>query len=244
MRAPFLFLALACVQLPQWTTARLWTVIDPFHTLTPVDNGQMDELRYEYDPFFFTMSPTASPPSAAPSTSEPSERPSPMPTITASPTTKPTRSPTGLPTEAPTNEPSSPPTAAPAPFVKPYYPPVPVPQDPGPGYFNYDYRSIAQYGPGTPQLIHINSTTFEIQFRNNGWARVSPDYYNYWKEFGDNGFGPWKGTLSQQHVEINMCGEAGMQSPIDLEPTPDSRCYETHQVRSRVSSFYQLTGLK
>lgn len=237
-RASFVFLLLGCLELPQWTTARSWTVIDPFHTLTPVDKGPLDELLLEDDPFLFTMSPTMSPPSAAPSTSEPSESPTMKPTITAVPTVKPTRSPTGPPTPAPTDIPTATPTAAPttpAPVVVPYYPPVLPPQNPGPGYFNYDYRSISKYGPGNPQLIHINSTTFEIQFRNNGWARVSPEHYNYWKEFGDNGFGPWKGILSKHRVEKNMCGNTGMQSPINLEVTPDSKCYETHQVRSRVS---------
>ena len=181
------------------------------------------------------MSPTEPPPTAAPTTAEPTYSPTIAPTITRRPTSRPTRSPTGLPTRAPTNPPTISPTAAPVPIVIPVYPPIPPPLNPDPDYFNYDYRSTSRYGPGNPQLVHINETTFQVQFGNNGWARVPPDYYNYWKEFGDNGFGPWQGTLSIHNVEKNMCGNSGHQSPIDLVETPNSRCLETHQVRSRVS---------
>lgn len=235
MRTDILILILGCVQLPHRTTAqRSWTAIVPFHTLIPIDNGPIENRMFENDPFLFTMSPTEPPPSAAPSTAEPTESPTYAPTITPIPTAKPTRSPTGLPTIEPTVTPSISPTAAP---VVPYYPPIPPPLYPDPGYFNYDYRSVSRYGPGTPQLVHINSTTFEVQFGNNWWARVSPDYYNYWQEFGDNGFGPWKGILSSHNVETNMCGNSGMQSPIDLIETPGSRCSGSHQVRSRVRFF-------
>lgn len=227
MKSSIFLLILGC------TTARQsWTEISTFHTLTPVDNDPAVEFRSENDPLLFTMSPTEPPPTAAPTTAEPSESPTLAPTITPGPTSRPTRSP---PTRAPTILPT---TAAPstaAPVVIPFYPPIPPPLDPGPDYFNYDYRSVSRYGPGQPELVHINETTFEIQFGNNGWARVSPDRYNYWKEFGDDGFGPWKGTLSIHNVSKNMCGNSGNQSPIDLVETPDSRCYETHQVRSRVS---------
>lgn len=64
---------------------------------------------------------------------------------------------------------------------------------------------------------------------------MSPQHYNYWKEFGLNGYGPWNGVLTNHSVETNMCGNSGRQSPIDIRETPNSKCYETHQVRSRVS---------
>lgn len=243
MKVAMLVSLVVCAQLLSPTIAeqRSWTMIDTFHTLTPVDNGgPIQELMLEVDPLLFTMSPTEPPPSAAPSTDEPTESPTFAPTITPVPTARPTRRPTGIPTRAPTVTPTISPTAAPntpAPVVVPFYPPVPPPQDPDPGYFNYDYRSVSRYGPGSPQLVHKNSSTFEIVFGNNGWARVDPGHYNYWKEFGDNGFGPWQGLLSMYNVETNMCGDSGMQSPIDLVETEGSKCYETHQVRARVRNI-------
>lgn len=217
--------------------ARNWTMVEPLHNLLPVDVSGFDEV-YEFDPFFFTPSPTFSPPSAAPSTDSPSASPTDMPTITSSPTSRPTKSPTGLPTAAPTIVPTVPPTPGPTtprPSVMPYFPEVPPPLNPDEAFFNYDRRPYARYGPGNRQLVYIRPNVTQTQYGNNGWIRVSTKYYNYWNEFGDNGFGAWNGTLSNRNVETNMCGKTGNQSPIDLKETPDSKCYETHQVRSRVS---------
>jgi hypothetical protein len=60
--------------------------------------------------------------------------------------------------------------------------------------------------------------------------------HNYWDEFGDNGFGAWDGLLSRFDVERNRCNNVGVQSPIDVRVNDAGKCYETHQIRTQVST--------
>ena len=128
----------------------------------------------------------------------------------------------------------APTTLTPAPSQR-AYPEIPPPQNPDGGYFNYDYRAISPYGPGQPQLINYNSTTFLYAYPGNGWTRVATSVYNYWNEFGNNGFGPWKAELAEHMPEMNICDSVGLQSPIDVRETEGSICRENHEIRSRVS---------
>lgn len=219
-----LFIIIGC-QLPVFTLSRSWTEIYPYHGFSSVDWGGLAALS-EQDP----LSPITVSPS-------PTENPTLMPTVIPSPTSKPTGRPTELPTSSPTIMPSVSPTTAPvtpAPSQR-AYPEIPPPQNPNEGYFNYDYRTIHSYGPGQPQLVHYNSSYFRYAYPGNAWTKVSTTVYNYWNEFGNDGFGPWQGTLAEHMPGTNKCDNVGLQSPIDVRETVGSRCREDHEIRSRVS---------
>lgn len=69
----------------------------------------------------------------------------------------------------------------------------------------------------------------------------------YFQEFGENGFGVWKGHLEGHMADStsNRCGVSGKQSPVDLIQTsgPESKCTATHQIRTR-RSVYKLSSKK
>jgi hypothetical protein len=222
-------------QLPVCTLSRSWTEIDPYHGFSVIDWSGLAGLS-EKDSFSSIMvspSPTENP--TFEPTFEPTENPTLEPTLIPSPTSKPTGRPTGLPTSSPSMMASvAPMTLTTAPSQR-AYPEIPPPQNPDAGYFNYDHRSINPYGPGQPQLINYNSTTYRYAYPGNGWTKVSTSVYNYWNEFGSNGFGAWMGTLAEHMPEMNKCDNVGLQSPIDVRETEGSLCREDHEIRSRVS---------
>ena len=121
------------------------------------------------------MSKKSSAPSASPSSS-PTSQPSQAPT--SEPSSGPTDSPTTAPSELPSPQPTIPPTAIPTVEA---FPDIPVNDVPNPryqGYFNYNLND-RQFGP-------------------NGWRGINMDG-TYFREFGQDGFGTWKGYL-QGHV--------------------------------------------
>ena len=199
--------------------ARVWTDIAIYHGLEPIDASLSDDARIdEVDPFFFTASPSMSP------TRLPGMQPTISPTVTPRPPGPP---PTMKPSFSPSTSPSTMPTSSP---TLDEFAPNPVPSNPPNTYFNYDPSS--PYGPGNPQVVYHNASMNKVQYFSNGWESVESD--GYWNEFGDNGFGPWQGTLSRHELSRNRCGNIGKQSPIDVVSTRAS-CFEHHQIRSRVS---------
>lgn len=77
-----------------------------------------------------------------------------------------------------------------------------------------------------------------VFYNNNGWASsstmdVPDDNYYYWDEFGPQGFGAWKDTLTEREMRRNQCGNVGRQSPIDIRLTGVA-CVERHQIRTLV----------
>ena len=156
-----------------------------------------------------TISPSTSRvPSDAPSTIPtmiPSDAPSTMPSL------NPTSQPSTTPTDAPTSNPTPAPTATP---TMEYIPVNPVPQNPPRGYFNYNIRDN-KYGP-------------------NAWHRV--DTSQHWlREFGPNGWGPWRGHISDENPTINICnGPDRKQSPKHLKTTME--CDAHHEIRTAVSN--------
>jgi hypothetical protein len=91
------------------------------------------------------------------------------------------------------------------------------------------------YGPGYPQVVRHNTTTFKTVYQQNAWRtrRLPTDWY--WREFDsveNGGFGPWAGVLAPKDPGINQCGNVGSQSPIDLIPN-GAMCFEHHQIRTR-----------
>lgn len=229
----FLFVLGSC--LVSETDAREWTDITLFHGLEPIaasSIGDVDARIDEVDPFFFTASPLMPPtllPSASPSTSEPSKQPTPAQTVTPRPTSRP---PSMSPSFAPCSAPSMTPTSSP---TLDEFAPNPAPSNAPSTYFNYDPTS--PYGPGNPQLVYHNSSLNKVVYFSNGWESAAGD--GYWKEFDDNGFGPWQGVLSRHQLSKSHCGNVGKQSPIDVKSN-GAECYEHHQIRSRVSLYMWL----
>lgn len=207
-------------------SARVWTDITMFHGLEPVDASLFDDARIdEVDPFFFTARPSMPPallPGMLPSTPESSNQPTLSPTVSLRASGPP---PTMKPSFSPSTSPSMTPTSSP---TLDEFAPNPVPTNPPNTYFNYDPSSV--YGPGNPQVVYHNASMNKVQYFSNGWESAKSDAY--WNEFGDNGFGPWKGILSRHGLSQNRCGNIGMQSPIDVVSTGAS-CFEHHQIRSR-----------
>lgn len=146
-------------------------------------------------------------PSSTPSFS-PSNGPSATPSSSPSGSSGPSSLPSLTPTEFPT---TSYPTFSPS--ASPSDPKVPVnrePEKPPRGYFNYDPNS--SYGP-------------------HRWNRVSTN--GHWlKEFGPNGWGPWKGHFNVDLTQ-NLCGgPKRKQSPKDL--VENLRCDAGHEIRTKV----------
>jgi hypothetical protein len=112
-----------------------------------------------------------------------------------------------------------------------------TPLRPPRGYFNYDTSSnaSAMFGPGHPVMEYNQKDGFAVTYANNGWEQVlapRPGDY-YWDEFGPQGFGPWRDTLTDRQMRYNQCGNVGRQSPIDIRPSGVA-CVEHHQIRTRV----------
>lgn len=197
---------------------RNWQSISPKHGFEPPEMD-INEWRFEVNPLF-TDSPTM-----APTTDIPSMQPS------DPPTNKPTAFPTSNPTDAPTTSPTAMPTSSDP------YPNNPVPLNPPRWYFNYDASPNSRYGPGYVGVIRDQgSNEFRVGIKNNQWGLVGSPPSNYWEEFTDNGYGPWRGSLGNRNPTRNMCNRVGRQSPIDVRST-GARCDEFHEVRSLVSKL-------
>ena len=116
------------------------------------------------------------------------------------------------------------------------YPENEEPLDPPKGYFNYNVHYLAKYGPGYPAYKMVGNT-WSLQYKNNYWAQVQrPDTNYYWDEFGNNGFGAWKGILGAHNMDQSVCGSGTNQSPIDIRKSGVA-CVETHQIRVRPGDF-------
>jgi hypothetical protein len=126
----------------------------------------------------------------------------------------------------PTDYPSQPPRAPPITDVPPSPPvtnsptssfvePNRVPNNPPPGYFNYEQSS--EYGP-------------------RQWHRVDASNHPL-REFGPNGSGPWRGHLDYDPSD-NKCGDRDRkQSPKDMRPTVS--CDAIHEIRTYVRTTPQ-----
>ena len=197
---------------------RTWRDIPPLHGLDPMQPFDMESM-------FSPKNPLNAPTSL------------PTITLTSSPTVVPTLAPTDAPTLAPTVAPTFPlptstPTDAPTGLPDPY-PFNEPPDNPDRWYFNYDMRPEAKYGPGYPGITP-NGSGFTVEFKNNAWGNVENPPDSYWKEFSNNGFGPWKGTLDNHNPDKNRCHRVGLQSPIDVRHNGGGKCVEHHEVRSLV----------
>lgn len=138
----------------------------------------------------------------------PSEIPSTLPSI--EPSSTPSSPPTEIPTELPSTSPSYGPTVDPFPNLE-------TPKNPKDWYFQYDESS--DYGP-------------------EDWHKVDlpPNYY--WDEFGENGFGAWRGKLEDRRIDDNRC-DAPRQSPVDL--WANDQCTAMHEIRDLGGDF-AVTG--
>lgn len=153
---------------------------------------------------------------------------SPAPTVDHSPTTDaPSPSPSRSPTVTPSFVQIHPPPLQPPTLPKERHSPVPSMNPSSPshemqdakGYFNYDDSS--GYGPGD-------------------WGNIElPDNF-YWNEFDANGFGPWKGLLTDRKPGENKCVTGKRQSPIDVRENA-ALCDEMHEIRDRPGD-YSLTS--
>jgi hypothetical protein len=86
-------------------------------------------------------------------------------------------------------------------------------------------------------MEYTTGNGFAVRYTNNRWPAVEAaqpgDFY--WDEFGPQGFGPWRNTLTDRHMRSqNQCGNVGRQSPIDIRLSGVA-CVEHHQIRTRVS---------
>lgn len=140
-------------------------------------------------------------------TSAPSSVPSDVPSEV--PTRSPTASPSGIPSANPSSLPSIGPSPAP---TMVYFDTNPVPLNPPRGYFNYDTNDT-EYGPSR-------------------WNRVDTSNHPI-REFGRNGFGPWKGHLSDDPARNQCGGPDRRQSPKNLVGTIE--CDAHHEIRTWVS---------
>jgi hypothetical protein len=144
-------------------------------------------------------------------------------TRTEAPSNAQSNAPSPLPTDQPSPPPSAPPitdvpTAPPvtnsptSSFVEPNR----VPDDPPPGYFNYDLNDM-EYGP-------------------RQWHRIDASNHPL-REFGPNGSGPWRGHLDYDPSD-NKCGARDRkQSPKDMKPTVE--CDAFHEIRTSVRTTPQ-----
>jgi len=128
---------------------------------------------------------------------------------TVDPSPSPSTTPTALASEGPSLSPTNAPTRDDL-IVEPN----PVPSNPDRSYFNYN-TTDKDYGPDV-------------------WDDVDTRD-NYLVEFGDDGFGPFKGHFSRDPSK-NRCGRDGKMSPVDLYQTDidESKCDAGHQIRTRV----------
>jgi carbonic anhydrase len=196
--------------------ARSWKDISRIHDLAALDTGALIYLQQQkvffasqYDALDTTLQ-DRSPTTLAPSPN-PSRRATKLPTV----------KPIDFPTIAPT--------------VDLYRDSVP-PADPEDWYFNYDGSS--PYGPGGDVTLVQSVTTglFDAHMQDNHWGEVSRPPNDYWNEFGDDGFGPWRGTLQLYEPSKNRCATGQMQSPIDVRDN-GAACRERHQIRHLPGDF-------
>eukprot|EP00978_Attheya_sp_CCMP212_P008088 scaffold18835_cov52-Attheya_sp.AAC.1 len=210
-------LALMSALVP-FVEGRGWESKVRLHDLAPLEPEeiklQVNALASEGDVLYYTMSPTLSPtvsisPSDVPTVSSvPSKGP------TADPSITPSLAPSSEPTSAPSDTASSSPTSAPT--VDPY-PENPTPSNPPQFYFNYDTSPNAKYGPGSTKVYTtLDSSTEVFYYKENTWQKVAYDTKDdYWAEFGNEGFGAWKGVLGSRLSNGNRCDDSRRQSPID-----------------------------
>jgi hypothetical protein len=211
------------LKLNDYQTGYAITEEDPFLAIETTTQPPLPSTQETAAPVSTPTADTPPTPSTLFITSSPSEKPT-----TALPTAMPTSAPTEFVTASPTRDP---------------YPENPVPDFPGPSYFNYDPSRDNYYGPGYPELLRYNKTTLIVGYQNNGWANTGVDENFYWNEFDDEkGYGPWQGVLSVRSPERNRCGNIGEQSPIDLRPS-GAECVEHHQIRALVSLVQSVCTL-
>ena len=174
--------------------------------------GSIDPQTGIFQEDTFTARPEV--PTAAPTTSFPTTSPTPAPT--SSPTGAPTPFPTSAPTQDPTPTPTGMPTPEPTGF---FVSQNPVPRSPPSDYFNYDDSS--PWGP-------------------RRWNRV--DTSRHWlKEFGPNGYGPWRGHFPEDLTK-NVCnGPDRKQSPKNLVGTVV--CDASHEIRTEVRNISYCESL-
>lgn len=161
-------------------------------------HGHPTSLFEEVDPFRITSEPSSAP-SATPS-SEPSNSP------TANPSSYPSASPT-ISSAPSTLEPTKRPT------MQPTFSVASVPNNPKPGYFNYDPSS--PYGPkywGNVEIDQAKPGFFHENFDVHGGSRVSND-----------------------------CSSGDRQSPIDVCVNTKRICKETHEMRPKPGD-YKMSG--
>lgn len=221
---PLLLFATASLVSP-FAEGRKWTDVVPPSVMDPIDGGAFRYL-IDSDPFLNG--------NIIPQTDAPTVDPA---RATTGPTQEPSFHPTFAPTEVPTVVPTLHPTTA-LPTENPNpYPELPEPANPPAHYFNYNTNESARYGPGKLALIKGSDSSFHVGMKNNRWGSVKSPLNNYWKEFTNEGWGPWKGVLDNRNVYRNVCESGKMQSPIDLKPN-GAACRESHEVRSLVSSSF------
>jgi hypothetical protein len=217
-----LFLSL---QLFQGACGRTWRDIDILHNSTTLGYETLPGDPFEKDPFSSTV------PSSSSSSNIFERETTPPPTRDISGTRPPSAVFTS-PTEAPVPQPDYPHYVYPESSETPRQPPK--------WYFNYDTSTeeSSSYGPGFPVMEYTKENGFTVSYANNGWANdvlefpPPPNYY--WDEFGPQGTGAWKDTLTDRQLRINQCGNVGRQSPIDIRLTGVA-CVERHQIRTMVS---------
>lgn len=153
------------------------------------------------------------------------------------PSRHPTKSPTLLVIDSPTETPTMDSTPSPtiAATVDPFKDSKP-PDDPDDWYFNYD--GLSPYGPGGGVSLVQSASTglFETHVEENHWGQVSRPPNDYWNEFVDDGFGPWRGTLQVHEPSENRCATGQLQSPIDVREN-GAVCRERHQIRHLQGDF-------
>jgi hypothetical protein len=207
-------------------SSRSWEALVASSELGPLDVGAISYIARS-DPFFenlvmqnasATLTPTASP------TALPTQTPT-----TASPTIPPSAAPSSTPSLAPTKIPE-------------LYSPMEAPSNPPANFFNYNSTDGANYGPGELGLLSDNGT-FKVEIKNNKWGSVDTTSDSYWKEFTNDGWGPWKGILADFDVYSNMCESGSIQSPIDLKEN-GAVCDEFHEVRSKVRNRTYILPFK
>jgi carbonic anhydrase len=202
--------------------ARRWKDIPLIHDDAALDTGA--RLYLQQQKVFFTPQHDALdtiPQDRSPTTLAPSRTKTPTVTSMDFPTKSPTVNPTQVPTIAPT--------------VDPYKDNEP-PADPEDWYFNYDTSS--PHGPGGEVSLvqSASSGLFTAHMQDNHWGQVSRPPNDYWNEFIDDGFGPWRGTLQVHEPSVNRCAMGQLQSPIDVRDN-GAVCHETHQIRHLPGDF-------
>lgn len=201
---------------PYQAFSRSWTDVDLLHNSD--QQFHVGVLKFEVDPFSTKRRIPTKSPSPSPEEARPSDP-------------KPTRVPFDGDEKPPGN------TAAPATNLtdSERFFESPVPQNPPRGYFNYDIRDSSLYGPGYPAMIR-DDDGFKIVYQNNAWKFVQNPNNFYWREFTNNGFGAWSGSLATRDFSENQCGNVGMQSPIDIRLSGVA-CVEHHQIRTLPGDF-------